>query len=415
MTDNVLAFEEFTGLKLAGLDDCDIAILNLCAARGLPDTETLEVDVLLDKLDEWARQVKVEIWRHLYRFEIQASQPPTEFSYGNSLGRFFCWYMLQVLQEDCGVAYHPDRKFNPDCCRPEDLFIHGIVDENGKGGTCASMPVVYVAVARRLGLPVYLVETRGHLFFRWDAPHGTTIHWDSPPLDLWIPPDRFNVEGSGEGIAYYADSHYIQWPELWTQSDFEHERYLRSMSAKEVFAAFLIQRAECFHALGKRDECMKAIYFARQLIPNDRRYEWLHAKRTKELRDYEVSMDHLLQMEQKRRATRKALPGVRGHSPNCQCLHCEQSRDLSQFLPVAPHGPSCQCWHCREAREATEAPLGMPGHPLSCQCAGCLNKRTQPHPIHVAATHQIMRRITTTHATGPANVAQPNPDRLPGI
>ena len=150
-----------------------------------------------------------------------------------------------------------------------DLFIHGIIDENGKGRTCASMPVVYVAVGRRLGLPLYLVQTRGHLFFRWDDSVGTTIHWQNTDLKLWIPPDRFNVEGSGEGIAYYSDAHYIQWPELWKEHDFEHGRYLRSMTPKEESADFLVQRAECWRELGNRAECEKAIYNASQMETDD--------------------------------------------------------------------------------------------------------------------------------------------------
>jgi len=294
MAEDVPTLEEFTGVKLAVLDDYDVAVLNLCAAAGLPGTEQLDTDALLDTLDDWAERVKLEIWRHLYQFDSQASQAPTEFSYGNSLGRFFCWFMLQVLQEDCGVAYHPDRKFNPDFCQPEDLFIHGIVDKDGEGGTCASMPVVYVAVGRRLGLPVYLVQTRGHLFCRWDDPHGTTSHWDSPPIDLWIPPDRFNVEGSGEGIAYYPDSHYIQWPELWQEVDFNHGRYLHSMNVTEVLADFLIQRSESFYELGDWEECLKAIFYARQLSPDDERYKWLHSVRSRKFQAEQEHRDEML-------------------------------------------------------------------------------------------------------------------------
>lgn len=54
MSDNIPTLEEFTGLKLASLDDYDIAILNLYAARGLPSTEDLDIPALLEKLDEWA-------------------------------------------------------------------------------------------------------------------------------------------------------------------------------------------------------------------------------------------------------------------------------------------------------------------------------------------------------------------------
>ena len=94
------------------LAEADIAFLNLAAAQGLPGTDDIIVDDCLDMLDDWARRVQIEILRHLYRFELESQAPADTFHVGNSLGRFFCWYMLQVLQEDCGVVYHPNRKFD---------------------------------------------------------------------------------------------------------------------------------------------------------------------------------------------------------------------------------------------------------------------------------------------------------------
>ncbi len=38
------------------------------------------------------------------------------------------------------------------------LFIHGLL--TGFGGTCVSMPILYLAIARRLGYPLKLVETK---------------------------------------------------------------------------------------------------------------------------------------------------------------------------------------------------------------------------------------------------------------
>jgi hypothetical protein len=275
----VASFEELAAGAGDFLHSCDIAVLNLAAAKGLPGCASLDVDGCLHKLDGWAAQVRIETARHLYRFDPRAPQPPSAFHYGNSLGRFLCYFLLQVLQEDCGVRYSPERKFQPDFCQPADLFIHGIL--NGVGGTCASMPVVYAAVGRRLGYPLKLVEGREHLFCRWDDPRGTLIRW--PHLsECWMPPERFNVEGAGEGIAYHPDSYYIQWPRLWTEADFSHGRYLRSLDSREELASFLIQRGECFWDLGQAGEALKAHWFARKLSPDDPRYEWLHAKRSRE-------------------------------------------------------------------------------------------------------------------------------------
>ena len=169
-------------------------------------------------------------------------------------------------------------------------------------------------------------------------------------MRLWIPPDRFNVEGSGEGIAYYPDSHYIQWPELWKEHDFDHGRYLRSMTAKEELADFLIQRSECFYELGNGEECLKAIYYARALEPDDERYDRLHAKRSRKILAEEKHRDEMVQEinERNRKAIeaaerRKRLPHTVGHPQNCSCQSCEHMRDVAETMPMTPHGGSCQC------------------------------------------------------------------------
>ncbi|WP_417850295.1 hypothetical protein [Thalassoglobus sp.] len=380
MDGHSLTFESLLESHSKELSDFNIADLNLAAAHGLPGIVHLNTDTYIEDLYEWSRRVQFEICRHLYQLDSQADQGPTEFTYGNSLARFICWYMLQVLQEDCGVKYNPERKFDPDFCQPEDLFIHGIVDEKGYGGTCASMPVVYVAIGQLLGLPVSLVETRGHLFFRWDDPKGTTLQWKNPYLTLWIPPDRFNIEGSGEGIAYYPDSHYIQWPEVWKEVDFQHGRYLRSMTHRDALAAFLVQRSECFFELQNWHECLKAIFFARKLAPADARYEWLHAERTKQFADYQHSQQILQELTS----------------------HARQVGVKNQTMK---HGNHCQCYR-REDREKAKEPVGMPGHAEHCLCSGCLQSRTQAK-IGAPLGHSAFQI--------PGPTPSPFPPQLPGM
>ncbi len=458
---------DLCGLAEDELNSWDIAALNLLSAAGLPGMDAVDVVACLDKLDAWADRVKIGTLRQMHQFDPVSPIPAGELNFGNSLARFCCYMLLQVLQEDCGVVYNPDRKFDPHFGDASDLFIHGILDEHGGGGTCATMPVVYVAVGRRLGFPVRLVETREHLFFRWDDPRGAAVRWEQPEIEFWIPPDRFNVEGAGEGIGYFSDAHYTEWPHPWKEPDFEHGRYLRSRGVKEELAGFLIARGECFFEAGNWHESLKAYAYARQLAPDDPRYEWLHAKRTKEIRDREAAMRDMLEMQRERHAARQSLPGVVGHSRNCCCLNCEQLRDVAQSRPVAPHGgscqcrhckiareaaeapagmpghlptcqcagclderssiqsrlfpphgPSCQCWDCKAAREAAESPAGMPGHPPTCQCAGCLHERTLPQPSspHTTAMHHPAPQIPSPHhPPSQPNIANPKRLGLPGF
>ena len=440
METGLITLDEFIGLKSAGLDD-DILVRNYYAARGLPGTENSNLDAWLAKRDSMAALVQLEIRRHLHRFNPQSQEEPTEYSYGNSMARFICWIALYVMQEKCGVRYHPDRKSKPDLCQPRDLFVHGIMDEDGEGGTCASMPVVYVAVLRHLGFPVFLVETRGHLFFRWDDQKGTLIQW--PNLQIWIPPDRFNVDGAGEGIAYHPDSHYIQWPEPWTEDDYKHGKYLVSRNPKEEMAQFLFQRGLCLEELGRMTEALKSYHFTRQLVPDDHRYNWLHAKRSREYlavreRLAEQVAEHALE-NARRSEQQRRIPGAPGHSPNCECGECNRLRDQQSRLPEIGHGESCQCFHCNQARAAMQPerlpghsescqcfnckqaratamqPTGMAGHPANCQCSGCLMQRQMPrapsHPAFGISNQQPRHAIS-----GPAIPGfQQQVPRLPGF
>jgi hypothetical protein len=374
MESGLASLDEFTGLSSAGLDSYDILTLNFHAARGLPGTENSDLDAWLAKREEWAGRIKIEVCRHLYRFDRQSQHEPTEFSYGNSLGRFMCWHALQVLQEDCGVKYHPDRKFKPDFCKPPDIFVHGIMDDDGQGGTCASMPVVYVSVLRFLGLPVHLVETRGHAFCRWDDPNGTTIHWENPHLVLWIPPERFNIEGSGEGIAFYPDVHYTVWPERWRPIEFEKGDYLRSLTAKDALAGFLIERGEYYWELGNTVDALKSYHYARKLAPDNERYKWLHGKRSHECLKFEEA-DRAIEEQVRKSYEQQFIPGE--HSPLCKCAKCQQPK-VQRWQPNS-HSPNCQCADCRTAREAAMQPIGMAGHPANCQCAACAHQRHLPH------------------------------------
>src|SRR5262249_32550659 len=154
---------------------------------------------------------------------------------------------------------------DPDFRDSRDLFIHGMID--GPGGTCSSMPVLYVAVGRRLGYPLKLVETRGHLFIRWDDPQGR----------CFVVPETFNVEGTGSGIASYEDDHYRTWPEPWTEADKAGGWYLKSMTPREELASVLTTRGHCLTDNGRLALAVQVYGWASAVVPDDRRYSQIHA------------------------------------------------------------------------------------------------------------------------------------------
>jgi hypothetical protein len=172
---------------------------------------------------------------------------------------------------------------------------------DGAGGTCASMPVMYVSVGRRLGYPLKLVQTRGHLFARWDDPAGKCFGF----------PETFNVEGAGEGIASCDDEHYKTWPEPWTEIDVAEGWYLRSMTPREELALFLATRGDCLTDNGRLAEALEAYEWASAVAPDDKRYQQLVARtHHKYLAQHEQERALLLELNQRNdERQQRTLPG----------------------------------------------------------------------------------------------------------
>jgi hypothetical protein len=328
-------FEQLCASPEVFVGALDIATLNLLCAGGLPGAEAIDIGETLAWVDKAARQVDLDTRRHWYRF-IDSPQ-----TYNNSPGFFCCYFLLQVLQEDFGVKYNAARVRDPTfqdpkCIDPDfrdsrDLFIHGVI--NGPGGTCASMPVVYVAVGRRLGYPLKLVEGRGHLFFRWDDPLGKRLGTA----------ECFNVEGAGYGIHSYPDEHYRTWPEPWTAAETASGCYLKSLGPAAEFAAFLSTRGECLADNGRLAEAIQAYRVICTLFPNDERYRWrLGSLVWKSQRTImEINEQIAFSRMARERAARQGLPHPLGlgpqrsiskspgHLPNCMCPACQQTNGMA--------------------------------------------------------------------------------------
>ena len=229
----------------------DIAEMNLLCATGLPGAQKLDLDRCLARLDEWAARVKLETDRHVYR----AYDPRWADHYKYSEAWMRAEMLAQVLQEDCGVHYNMERIRDIDFTNSKDLFIHGMIGSDN-GGTCASMPVLYVAVGRRLGYPLKLVLTKGHVFTRWDDGK-----------------QRFNIEVTGNGgTDSYPDEHYKTWPMKWTPREAKTNCYLKSLSPAEELGSFLASRAHCLFDNARTKEAFHAYAAAHRLAPKNPAY-----------------------------------------------------------------------------------------------------------------------------------------------
>jgi hypothetical protein len=248
------------------LNRMDLATVNLLCARGLPGAENCDVERCLRILDAMAGRIEAETTRHQYRFR----RNPAEFE--NSEGFFRMLMVMVVLAEDFGIRYNLERASPPSSgaaadgffADSRDVFLHGLLGPT-RQGTCSSMPVLYVALGRRLGYPLKLVTTKGHLFAQWEDGR-----------------ERFNIEVTGKGLNRFDDSYYRQWPFTVTDEEVKAEGYLKSLTPAEELAVFLSIRAMCLREAERTSEAAEAFAAAARLAPACRSYRQMaeHLRRT---------------------------------------------------------------------------------------------------------------------------------------
>jgi hypothetical protein len=226
------------------LEKCDIARMNLLCAEGLHGSEDLDVQQNLDTLDSWSRHVQNETMRNYHRFLDHPED------YNNSQAYYRMMMLATVLQEDFNAHYDPERAIPQLLGKREpndvffgdskDIFIHGLLGGE-RHGTCSSLPVLYVAVAQRLGYPVDLASAEEHLYLRYEE--GT---------------NHLNVDAAGEGFITHPDAEYRKWPHPLTDEEIKTYGYLKPMSQREILGAFLTMRSANLTSMKKFDEAAES-------------------------------------------------------------------------------------------------------------------------------------------------------------
>jgi hypothetical protein len=179
--------------------------------------------------------------------------------------------MVVTVYEDVGVRYNPQWMGRPPTeddhffADSRDVLLHGLVSGR-RMGTCSSMPVLYIALARRLGYPVKLVSTKGHLFIRWDSAG-----------------DRFAIEATAKGMDRREDAYYRQWPHPVSDEEVKAEGYFKSFTAAEELSVFLTMRAFCLREAGRLQEAVAAHAAAHRLVPEWRGNQFLMGEAQEQL------------------------------------------------------------------------------------------------------------------------------------
>ncbi|NLF08070.1 MAG: hypothetical protein GX594_08830 [Pirellulaceae bacterium] len=235
----------FVSLPEEELSRLDIGAKNIECALELPGAGKLDVDACVLKLNDWAKHVQNFTEMHRYRYQ------GAPWEHDNSPAKFRMLALVTYLQKHLGVHYNlsfSEGAYNATDSR--NLFLHGILGDHG--GTCVTMPVLYLAIGRRLGYPLKLVRAKEHLFARWE--------------ELC---ERFNIECTSPGFRPVDDEYYHHWPKPLSAADLRSGYFLHSLGPGEELAEFLCERARCLMDNLRLAKALQTCFLAAHLAPMD--------------------------------------------------------------------------------------------------------------------------------------------------
>ena len=242
---------QLIALSDAELEKVDIVEMNIAVAREIPGLEKLNYAAYRKKVDAWTDQFSqwLPTTEHAYR------QDPTK--YKNDINFFRIGMLAQFLDQQVGVAYVESQKRGVKEVRytnPGHLLLHGLIDT--KQGTCATMPALHVAIARRLGWPVALACAKSHYVSRYD--NGKTA---------------YNIESTDTGKGGFAagsDSDYMKLEDIPPQA-IACGSDLRKLTAREMLGVFVQSRGRHLSDTNKPIDAAADYALAHTLFPKSRK------------------------------------------------------------------------------------------------------------------------------------------------
>jgi regulator of sirC expression with transglutaminase-like and TPR domain len=153
--------------------------------------------------------------------------------------------LAEVLYRREGYIYD----FSPaSSTKTTNYFLPAMLDK--KQGTCVTLPMLFMAVAQRLGVPVYPVHAPQHTFLR-NLDAAATIR---------------NIEATSGGTK--LDSSYINENHI-SQTAIDKGTYLRTLTYREYLADLLTFNGRALAQNHQYDEAVKYFKRAQELNPTN--------------------------------------------------------------------------------------------------------------------------------------------------
>lgn len=124
-------------------------------------------------------------------------------------------------------------------------------------GQCETLPMLYMAIAQRLGYPVYAVHAPEHSFLRY--------------VDPSLPGGAINIEVSGRQISWLSDAGYAHWLNI-NDRAIKSGAFLRTLTRRQWLGLLLEENAVVFSKAGYWDRAILYVKKAQELDPQDPYY-----------------------------------------------------------------------------------------------------------------------------------------------
>ena len=231
-------------------ENIDLALANWLIATDIPEFRDLTREAYFTELDAMTERVHQDMQR-MQRVGWHGANPNDPDTrccrFCSAIIRLRLTYTEEFRQEDLTPAQ--TKALYSDA---NNIFLAGLL--RGRHGSCVSMPLVYLVIGQRLGLPVHLVTVGKHYFIRWEE-RGY----------------RMNIEPTiTEKIAMTPDDSVYLEIEGMTSSQLTGNQ-MRDLTNREVVGNLLYTRSAYWATKGTEYTVRQCadLAWARRLAPDD--------------------------------------------------------------------------------------------------------------------------------------------------
>jgi hypothetical protein len=238
-------------LMLHGKDeDIDLALANWLIVADIPQFSDITREGYFKQLDALSEQVRQDmvVMQKSGRHRNDPDGPRAHCSdFVDAMHKLGFAYAEKFRQQDLPLALKKEMYTDAN-----NIFLAGLL--RTRRGTCVSLPLIYLVIGQRLGLPVHLVTLGQHYFIRWEGP-GL----------------RMNIETTIPDAACFTpdDSVYLDTEGM--TRDQVTSCQLRNLTSREIVGDLFFTRSGYWGQTGGKCEtqCCLDLSRARQLSPED--------------------------------------------------------------------------------------------------------------------------------------------------